>query len=192
MNKIITFSILFLFFTLNLCYSQVFNVKDVIYGAVGDGINDDTESIKAAIAAAKDYGQPCEIYFPEGVYRISEMLQINFDNVQIKGHSSTTSKILASDSHSTYIALLVQKVPATSNTVEYRDIVNNNPIQNITIQNLEFELEYRGPNDAGVIQINNCIGFYVENVHVKGDGFGMGGAPKQTELLFHIHKVQEK
>ena len=51
----------------------VFTVRD--YGAVGDGLTDDTAAIKGAIAAAQQAGGGV-VYFPRGRYLLSETLQI--------------------------------------------------------------------------------------------------------------------
>lgn len=50
----------------------VFNVKDAAYGAVGDGVADDTAAIQAAIAAADGVGGT--VHLPTGTYRISSPL----------------------------------------------------------------------------------------------------------------------
>jgi len=58
------------------------SVKD--FGAVGDGVTDDTAAIQAAI----DYIETLtggEVYFPQGVYFISSTLEIGVDNVYLKG-----------------------------------------------------------------------------------------------------------
>lgn len=62
------------------------NVK--YYGAVGDGATDDTAAIRAAIADASD------IYFPEGNYSVSEVIEISKD-ITIHG-DGTRSIITAS------------------------------------------------------------------------------------------------
>ncbi len=48
----------------------VVNVKD--YGAVGDGVADDTKAIKAALSAAKQKKLPT--YLPEGTYRLTDSM----------------------------------------------------------------------------------------------------------------------
>ena len=55
------------------------NVKDPLFGAVGDGLTDDTAAINAAISYGGNCGANCEsssvkgtlIYFPAGTYLIS-------------------------------------------------------------------------------------------------------------------------
>ncbi len=71
------------------------NVRD--YGAVGDGVTDDTEAIRAAVqaAAAKrrvpqhpEYGyflSLTEVYFPSGHYLISDAIDVNY--VRLRGEN---------------------------------------------------------------------------------------------------------
>lgn len=55
--------------------SDVFNVKD--YGAVGDGVTDDTTAIRAAIAAMWGAsGRGGIVYFPPGVYQVTDTIDI--------------------------------------------------------------------------------------------------------------------
>jgi hypothetical protein len=49
------------------------NVFD--YGAVGDGVNDDTTAIQAAEDYAASLGVPVELYFPAGIYAITASIQ---------------------------------------------------------------------------------------------------------------------
>src|SRR6185369_12957035 len=53
----------------------VLNVKD--FGAVGDGITDDTQAFVAALAATADpleYWHIRIVYVPEGVYRVTDTI----------------------------------------------------------------------------------------------------------------------
>lgn len=57
--------------------ANVFNVKN--YGAVGDGVHDDTAAINAAIADAKLIGYGT-IYYPYGVYLITSTIVVEIGN----------------------------------------------------------------------------------------------------------------
>jgi parallel beta-helix repeat protein len=61
-----------------------FNVKDGAYGALGDGSNDDTAEIQAAIDACEAAGGGM-VYFPDGQYIISSALTVDNHNVQLVG-----------------------------------------------------------------------------------------------------------
>lgn len=66
---------------------RVYNVKD--YGAVGDGVTDDTAAINAAIAAVPIYGG--EVYFPAGVYIITGTIIIKKHGVTFRGVTSAST-----------------------------------------------------------------------------------------------------
>lgn len=53
----------------------VFNVKDEDFGAVGDGVTDDTNSIRSALDAVPTNGGT--VFFPSGTYLISSTLTIS-------------------------------------------------------------------------------------------------------------------
>src|SRR5262249_54500785 len=65
----------------------VFEVE--LFGAKGDGSTDDTNAIKAAIAAAKASGRPAVIVFRGGTYKITAQLLFDFSNWEIQGNGST-------------------------------------------------------------------------------------------------------
>lgn len=49
-------------------FADVINVKD--FGAVGDGVTDDTAAIQSAFDYAASKEEPCCIYFPQGVFAL--------------------------------------------------------------------------------------------------------------------------
>jgi hypothetical protein len=61
-----------------------YNVKT--YGAVGDGVNDDTSAIQSAIDAAESVGGGT-IFLPDGTYKITSTLTITSDDVGIQSNS---------------------------------------------------------------------------------------------------------
>ncbi len=65
------------------------NVKSL--GAVGDGVADDTEALKSAIAAHRT------IYFPSGQYRVTDTITLKPDSVLI-GLQPSVTRILLADS----------------------------------------------------------------------------------------------
>lgn len=65
------------------------SVKD--YGAVGDGVTDDTSAIRAAVTASN------AVYFPPGVYRIREAILIHRSGVVLFGAGAGVSVIVMYD-----------------------------------------------------------------------------------------------
>jgi hypothetical protein len=76
------------------------SVKD--FGAVGDGVHDDTTAIQAALNALKDTttNNWSTLYFPAGTYRITQPLTTartthnDYLGAQIIGQDPTTTKIV--------------------------------------------------------------------------------------------------
>lgn len=82
--------------TLSGLMSRVFNVRDAAYGAVGNGIHDDTTNIQAAITAASTnpgLSGGC-VYFPPGVYLITAPL-ILYELVTLLGDATQVTEIQA-------------------------------------------------------------------------------------------------
>src|SRR5262245_36471690 len=78
--------------------SLAINVRD--YGAIGDGINDDTASIYNALAALSSLpGGRGAIVFPAGIYRITQSINltpnITSGNITIAGTGRFSSRIKA-------------------------------------------------------------------------------------------------
>lgn len=64
------------------------NVKDPDYGAVGDGVTDDTAAIQSAIAENR------LIYFPAGTYLVTSTIDVNVESVYFIGDGGLASEIL--------------------------------------------------------------------------------------------------
>jgi hypothetical protein len=76
--------------------TDFYNVKTG-YGAVGDGANDDTAAIQAAINAAHVNGGT--LFFPVGVYMVNALQW--FPNVNLKGNSTNNCVLKSIGAHTT-------------------------------------------------------------------------------------------
>lgn len=80
------------------------NVKD--FGAVGDDSTDDTDAIKAAIVAASSYSsRAAAVYFPGGIYHVTETISLP-SWVQLVGSGLETTQISCADNTVEHIILL--------------------------------------------------------------------------------------
>lgn len=70
------------------------SVKD--FGAVGDGVTDDTAAIQAAIDAVGSAGGG-SVYIPVGTYKLTDSLTVSNDYVALIGDGSSASVLLGSD-----------------------------------------------------------------------------------------------
>lgn len=70
------------------------NVLD--YGAIGDGVTDDTAAIQAAIDSlgAPSSASSGTVYFPRGIYKITDSIYLNYGTC-LQGAGSFATKILA-------------------------------------------------------------------------------------------------
>ena len=64
---------------------QYISVKD--FGAVGDGVTDDTAAIQAAIDSQAGF---LAVYFPAGTYKVTSQITINDDRVMLHGDGVAT------------------------------------------------------------------------------------------------------
>ncbi|MEM4317034.1 MAG: cellulase family glycosylhydrolase, partial [Candidatus Nitrosocaldaceae archaeon] len=62
---------------------RIFNVKD--YGAIGNGVNDDTQAVRNAIEDANQYDSAI-VYFPQGEYVVKEWS--NYPNIILEGENA--------------------------------------------------------------------------------------------------------
>ena len=103
------------------------SVKD--FGAVGDGVADDTAAIQAAVNSANN------IYFPEGTYLIvgnssyNDGIRITKSNVRLFGSGSNS---IIRQGNASYFAIVLMGI-------------NGAPISNITVENLYLH----GPTNRG-------------------------------------------
>lgn len=69
---------------------MLYNIRD--YGALGDGVNDDTNSINKCIADVGSKGGGT-IIFPIGDYKVTNTIIIAYSNITLRGDSSSKSRL---------------------------------------------------------------------------------------------------
>ncbi len=138
------------------------NVMD--YGAVADGVTDDTASIQAAITAANG---DAAVYIPSGTYRINGQINITIDKTRVFGDGNTTwLKCSGGDKtpyafYSTADDVVIESMDITADYGRYLVVcegVNRNRFSNI-----RFVLDGSGSRigifvykDSSDITINGC------------------------------------
>lgn len=172
MNKMFKYNILFVLFvfisaiSIKKCIevdaaSKVINVKD--YGAVGDGINDDTDSINLALK--QNTGK--KIYFPTGVYLISEKINV-LSNTTIIGDGAN-SVILAAEGKKAGTEIFqlnnVQNVDITGICISGNSSVNYGNDYN-DIDGIHMFDMWNAEN----VQIKNC--YFIDNIYCAIRIFG--------------------
>ncbi|MBZ0170746.1 MAG: glycoside hydrolase family 55 protein, partial [Phycisphaerales bacterium] len=89
------------------------------YGAVGDGVADDTAAVRAALAdAATMNGQQpngVTVLFPPGTYRLSGPLLIHGDKIQLRGLDRETTRLVFTGSLTDTYAVYPGGDPGDSN-----------------------------------------------------------------------------
>ena len=79
---------------------DVVSVKD--FGAVGDGVADDTVAIQAAVNSVSSGGQ---VYFPSGTYQISSAISLPSAAVVLKGASRWTTRLRQSTLNTSVVSI---------------------------------------------------------------------------------------
>lgn len=127
------------------------NVKN--YGAIGNGITDDTLAIQTAINTAGEGGS---VFIPSGTYKISAQLVV-FSKFQMRGAGTGATQI-NQVTNNTPIIVSRSYVSALSYT----------PVGNLTIKDIRLNGTSTGSGQHGIILRD----FYsrVENVYVTATG----------------------
>ena len=133
---------------------DVFNVRD--FGAVGDGIVDDTAAIQAAIdacnAAMQTDGAQRRVYLPGGDYLVGGITIAK--GLVMWGDGSSTTRLYARDPGQTTLSLVAPQ--GNSGSVDLRDIGFADNGMNATGLRLEGLASDRRVTD---VRIQDCL-FY--------------------------------
>ena len=160
--------------------NYVYNVKE--YGAVGDGVTDDTVAIKAAVNAMKATQKGGVVFFPEGEYLISDTITVEGAETYL-GVNYYASRIKCADN--------MNKPAFASPNDGYQrywfEMINLGIEANGENQTGTFDLlELRTLNESSIIGVrlnevkHNGIHFYnsimpiIKNCIIKGIGTNQG------------------
>ena len=126
---------------------QYVSVKD--FGAVGDGVTDDTAAIQAALDAS------ASVYFPEGVYALSDQIELNSGQ---KLHGDGYESVLLS-------------------TGTNKNIVYGDNVSHIEIASLFFQGNATGTGTAGHgIRLETVLYINIHDCYFDGIGNTTGYA----------------
>lgn len=166
--------------------TEVINVKDAAYGALGNDSANDTTAIAAAIAAANSAGDTIPVFFPPGVYRTTGITLNNYTKIishgaTLKRHSGTSPIItvpaqgaLQTANYSLIQGLLLDGATITAGTIGLK--VNNHAaliLKDIRATNLEtgFSIVNGQFGSAYSLKAYACtVGTYIESTLAGGGG----------------------
>ncbi|MCM3765957.1 right-handed parallel beta-helix repeat-containing protein [Neobacillus niacini] len=173
--RIITFIILgflplFLLFSCSKQLNRTLSFSVMDYGAIGDGLGDDTISFQKAInAVAKNGGG--DVYIPSGTYILQPIYLKS--NVNLVGESRDTVKIK-----------LIDHAPDWSRIVTVEK-VENVKIRNITIDG-NYEMNKTGNEHMHNIFIFDSKNIVIDNnrlMNAVGDGVSVSGSRKTSKYI---------
>lgn len=156
------------------------NVKR--FGALGNGVDDDTAAINAAIGAGSI------IYFPAGTYLIKGTNSAGLDGVNITGSNKTLygdhdATIIKQHSSSQYAVSINRYNGGTT------DVADN--VKNITIRNLKFLATDDFDEHRHLLNVNAVSELLVENCTFegfRGDGLYIGSG-NEPDIERHNERV---
>lgn len=123
-------------------------INPLDYGAAGDGVTDDTAAIQRAVNAAQSSGKA--LFIPAGTYSISN---VNV-TAPVTIYGSGWGTVLKANAAS--IPLLVQNLGSA--------------IYGVTLRDFAVDGNQKGQANAGLISLNNAIGFVVDHVYIHDGG----------------------
>lgn len=149
------------------------SVKD--FGAVGNGVANDTAAIQAAITYVQDNGGG-DVFFPAGTYKITAKISVTKPNVRLFGTGDGS--------------LIVP-------TGDFGDVIHAYPATGPNLQGFRVESLYiytaNDTTSGAQIRLENCNGFRIDQVrlaahfggiHVDGSVHGYIDADIQSDANF--------
>lgn len=136
------------------------NIKD--FGAIGDGVTDDTAAIQAALDSITDGGT---VLIPAGIYKISYSLLVG-SNTTLVGQGRKS--IIKAELSNTLCATLINK---NADSVGGYDAAENIELRNFAIESNASGIEFAHAKDIRIYNIygncNTLVWHFIDLVGVK-------------------------
>ena len=187
---------------------DVVSVKD--FGAVGDGVTDDTAAFQAAILAHE-----C-VDIPSGTYILSQKISVLNRGLTLKGAGTNATILKWTNSDGGIMAtnstvnenkyqisnMTFLTTQSNGGAAIYIDVANNKPEPSIRMSNLSI----RGDNKLtqwwtiGIFANNGAVGFY-ENIYISGQegvanagtkGIYLGQDPGEGAMCHFLNQIDIK
>jgi hypothetical protein len=141
---------------------ETVSVKD--FGAVGDGVTDDTAAIQAAMDAASDGNA---LFFPKGRYVVSSTINCTREHFRLFGESAPSQT-----GNNQQEGSVLEFSQTTTQGIIFDDdqAVTTNSTRRIGIENMGFV----GNTTSAILQFNDAPQINIENVFVDNQTTGSG------------------
>ena len=131
---------------------EVVSVKD--FGAVGDGVTDDTDAIQAAVDSLANAGS---VYLPEGDYLVSRSLSITKHGITLRGAGRLTTRIISE---------------TDDEVVYFKFAVAGTLVYYCGLRDLTIRSTHGSPASPG-LRVQQHSNFHMDNVHIEGFLIGL-------------------
>lgn len=121
------------------------------FGAVGDGVADDTAAIQAAISSLSSSGGT--VFFPKGTYRIASTLLVEYSRITLEGEG-----ILAST---------IQNTSAASTAIKFAANPDSSLIYGNGLSNLRVNVPLNLDSNAKGVEMIHCDTFRMDKVRIE-------------------------
>ena len=156
---------------------KVFNVED--YGAVHDGVTDDTSTIQDAINACFAAGGGV-VYFPNGIYIISGALKNNIGGIDFNSQLYIPYSAAGDSVMIRLVGESVQWYPAATTSVNYKGVVLKSTIAGTG----DFPSVICGLGETGVYGTMTYTEVHMEFIKIVVDAFEGTTGPSMSGINF--------